>query len=621
MQQYHHMPFGAELTARGTVRFRLWAPAARKVELCLESKPKVAPLAMISQGDGWFELETERATVGSLYRYRIDGEAQVPDPASRFQPQDVHGPSEVINPANFEWQDQKWTGRPWEEAVIYEIHVGTFTAEGTFHALEDRLGYLAELGITALELMPVADFPGRWNWGYDGVCLFAPDSCYGRPQALKSLVQAAHAHGLMIFLDVVYNHFGPEGNYLHQYAPDFFTQRHHTPWGAAINFDGENAYWVRQFFIHNALFWLWEYQFDGLRLDAVHAIQDDSKPHILKELAEAVQHCFGSKRQVHLVLENDNNEAHYLARSPDKQPRWYVAQWNDDIHHILHVLATQETMGYYLDYANQPIAHLGHCLSQGFDFQGEISPYREHQPRGELSKDLPPSAFVAFLQNHDQVGNRAFGDRISVLATAEAVKVLTALILLSPFPPLLFMGQEWGAKQPFLFFCDFSPELAPSVREGRRQEFARFPKFSDPATLERIPDPTDQATFESTVLDWTQAINVSGREWFKLHQQLLKLRHRIIVPRLAKITSTDGDCIFLAEKALRVCWQLGDGSQLILLANFGELPVRLPTPMSEQALFATPEDLGEVLAQGVLPSWALACFFEEAPLVVKGQKT
>jgi 1,4-alpha-glucan branching enzyme/maltooligosyltrehalose trehalohydrolase len=615
MQQYHYMPFGAELTAKDTVRFRLWAPAAREVELCLESEQKVAFLTMVAQDDGWFELETKRATAGSLYRYRIDGGVQVPDPASRFQPQDVHGPSEVINPASFQWQDQKWNGRPWEEAVIYEVHVGTFTSEGTFRALEARLDYLVKLGITALELMPVADFPGRWNWGYDGVYLFAPDSCYGRPQALKSLVQAAHAHGLMVFLDVVYNHFGPEGNYLHQYAPHFFTERHHTPWGAAINFDGRRAYWVRQFFIHNALFWLQEYQFDGLRLDAVHTIQDDSKPHILEELAEAVQHDL--KRPVHLILENDDNKAYYLARKSNRQPRWYTAQWNDDIHHALHVLATKETKGYYLDYADQPIAHLKRCLSQGFDFQGQISSYRGHQPRGEPSGGLPPSAFVAFLQNHDQIGNRAFGDRISVLATPEAVKALTALVLLSPFPPLLFMGQEWGARQPFPFFCDFSAELAPSVRKGRRQEFARFPEFSDPTALERIPDPTARATFESAVLDWTQAVNVNGREWFELHQQLLSLRHRIIAPRLAKITSTNGDCILLAEHALHVCWQLGDESRLILLANLGEFPARLPAPMIGRMLFATPEDLDQVLAQGVLPSWALACFFEEAPLAVK----
>lgn len=606
---HHHMPFGAELTAKGSVRFRLWAPAAREVELCLESGPKIACLGMAAQDEGWFELETERAGVGSLYRYRIDGNAWVPDPASRFQPQDVHGPSEVIDPADFEWQDQKWNGRSWEEAVIYEAHVGTFTSEGTFCALEARLDYLADLGITALELMPVADFPGRWNWGYDGAYIFAPESCYGQPQALKSLVQAAHARGLMVFLDVVYNHFGPEGNYLHQYAPDFFTERHHTPWGVAINFDGENAYWVRQFFIHNALFWLQEYQLDGLRLDAVHAIQDDSKLHILKELAEAVQHCFGTKRQVHLVLENDKNETHYLARRPNKQPHWYVAQWNDDIHHSLHVLATKETTGYYRDYANQPIAHLGRCLSQGFDFQGQKSPYRQCQPRGELSKDLPPSAFVAFLQNHDQVGNRALGDRINTLAAPEAVRVLTALVLLSPFPPLLFMGQEWGAKQPFLFFCDFSPDLAPSVREGRRQEFAGFPEFSNPDDRKQIPDPTARATFESAIIDWNQAASDEGREWFALHQQLLKLRHQVIVPRLAEMTSTDGDCAFLGERALRVCWLLGGGSKLILLANFGESPVLLPAPVLDQALFATSKDLDQALAQGILPRWSLACFF------------
>lgn len=456
------MPFGAELMATGDVCFRLWTPTAKKVDLCIENPEGTAILAMNAQEGGWFELKTEQAAAGSLYRYQIDGEVQVPDPASRFQPEDVHGPSEVINPRVFEWQDEKWTGSPWEEAMIYEAHVGTFTAGDSFHALEARLDHLLELGITVLELMPVADFPGRWNWGYDGVSLFAPDSCYGRPDDLKSLVQAAHVRGLMVFLDVVYNHFGPEGNYLHRYAPDFFTQRHHTPWGAAINFDGENAHWVRRFFIHNALYWLEEYHFDGLRLDAVHAIEDASRPDILEELAETVARAFSQERLVHLVLENDNNAARYLSRKSNRQPRWYVAQWNDDIHHALHVLAIGETQGYYMDYANKPILHLERCLCAGFDFQGQNSPYRGHKPRGEPSDALPPGVFAAFFQNHDQTGNRAFGERINALAAPEAVRALAALLLLSPFPPLLFMGQEWGSRQPFPFFCDFNEELAPS---------------------------------------------------------------------------------------------------------------------------------------------------------------
>ncbi len=610
MKRSHHMPFGAE-PITGGVSFRLWAPAAKKVDLCIEGPESTALLAMAAQGDGWFKLETEQAAVGSLYRYRINDEVQVPDPASRFQPRDVHGPSAVINPLAFEWQDEKWIGKPWEEAVIYEVHVGAFTAEGSFRALEARLDYLLELGITALELMPIADFPGRWDWGYDGVSLFAPDSCYGRPEALKSLVQAAHARGLMIFLDVVYNHFGPEGNYIHCYALDFFTERHHTPWGAAINFDGDNAPWVRQFFIHNALYWLEEYHFDGLRLDAVHAIKDDSQPDILEELSETVARTLGQQRAVHLVLENDNNAARYLSRKPNGQPRWYVAQWNDDIHHALHVLATGETRGYYLDYADKPIAHLERCLQDGFDFQGQRSPHRGGQTRGEPSRNLPPSAFVAFFQNHDQIGNRAFGERINKLATPEAVQALTAFLLLSPFPPLLFMGQEWGSQQPFPFFCDFSEDLAPSVREGRRREFAHFPEFSDSAARARIPDPMAQETFESGVLDWEQAADPTGKQWLELYRHLLQIRHREIIPRLAGIARTQGESMLLGERALQAQWRLGDQSQLILLANLGVTPTLLEALPAGERLFVTSAGAAQGLSQGVLPPWSVIWFLKK----------
>ncbi len=318
---------------------------------------------------------------GSCYRFRIDGGLRVSDPASRYNPADVHGPSQVIDPCEFDWEDEGWRGRPWSEAVIYELHVGTFTLAGTFAGVKDRLDYLVDLGVTAIELMPVADFPGARNWGYDGVLPFAPESSYGHPEELKDLVQTAHQKGLMVFLDVVYNHFGPEGNYLHIYTPQFFSKRHSTPWGAAINFDGPGSRVVRDFFIHNALYWLTEYHFDGLRLDAVHAILDGSDPDILLELAEAVHRGPGKERHLHLVLENDQNAAHYFDRG-------YRAQWNDDIHHALHVLLTGETDGYYQDYADRPVGYIGRCLTEGFAYQGEPSSYRGGVPRGELSRDL-----------------------------------------------------------------------------------------------------------------------------------------------------------------------------------------------------------------------------------------
>ncbi|MGD8875115.1 MAG: malto-oligosyltrehalose trehalohydrolase, partial [Gammaproteobacteria bacterium] len=508
------MPFGAELLADGRTRFQLWAPSASRVDLCLrqpaaagssvtDEPAALTELPMEPAADGCFSLTTARAGAGDRYQYRIDGGMLVPDPASRFQPEDVHGPSEVIDPGAWNWRDGDWRGRPWEEAVIYELHVGSFTPAGNFAAVQEKLDYLRDLGVSAIELMPVADFPGRRNWGYDGALLFAPDSRYGRPEALKALVDAAHARGLMVFLDVVYNHFGPEGNYLHVYARQFFTERHLTPWGAAIDFDGPHSQRVRQFFIHNALYWLEEYHFDGLRLDAVHAIPDASQPDILTELAQRVHAVFDRRRHIHLVLENDHNSAHYLVRDAAGRPHCYTAQWNDDIHHALHVLLTAESGGYYRDYAADPLRHLGRCLAEGFAYQGEPSAYRDDRPRGEPSTHLPATAFVSFLQNHDQVGNRACGERITLLADAARIRAATVLLLLAPAPPLLFMGEEWGCTQPFLFFCDFGPELAEQVVAGRRQEFAQFPQFSDPAARRRIPDPLDSATFRQSVLDWT----------------------------------------------------------------------------------------------------------------------
>ncbi|MDA8128851.1 MAG: malto-oligosyltrehalose trehalohydrolase [Betaproteobacteria bacterium] len=569
------MPFGAELTSEG-VRFRLWAPGCDEVGLCLGEGPEEAVRPMNALGDGWFELDVAGAGPGTRYRYAVNDGLRVPDPASRFNPDDVHAASEVIDPAAFDWRDGDWRGRPWEEAVVYELHVGTFSPEGTFAGVAARLDYLVALGVTAIELMPVADFPGARNWGYDGVLPFAPDSRYGRPEDLKNLVQAAHARGLMVLLDVVYNHFGPEGNYLHVYARPFFSERHHTLWGAAINFDGPRSRTVREFFIHNALYWLTEYHFDGLRLDAVHAIVDDSVPHILDELAARVHAAVEPGRHVHLVLENDANAARHLG------PGRYAAQWNDDIHHALHVLATGETDGYYADYADAPLRHLGRCLAEGFAYQGEASPYRGDAPRGEPSAQLPPQTFVSFLQNHDQIGNRAFGERIGQLAPVPALRAAAAIYLLAPAIPLLFMGEEFSAATPFPFFCDFGDDLRDAVTNGRRREFRKFARFADAAAQAAIPDPNSVATFESARLDWATA---EDGEWLAYYRGLLTLRREVVVPRLPGTTGHAAQFDVLAPSGVRVAWRLGDGSTLRLLANLSAAPMRAVTPPGE-ALFA-----------------------------------
>jgi maltooligosyltrehalose trehalohydrolase len=609
MQRRHSMPFGAELQDEGRVRFRLWAPGVEAVELCLWRDGAEAALALQAQDEGWYECFAQ-APPGSRYSYRLEDGRRVPDPASRRQPEGVHGPSAVVDPTAWDWHDGEWRGRPWEEAVIYELHVGTFTPQGTFTGVQERLDHLVRLGVTAIELMPVAECPGSRNWGYDGVLLFAPEQRYGTPEHLKALVQAAHARGLMVLLDVVYNHFGPEGNYLHAYAPQFFTERHHTPWGAAINFDGPDSRWVRRFFIENALYWLEEYHFDGLRLDAVHAILDDSDPDILVELAEAVQRGPGRERHVHLVLENDANAARYFSRDERGRPRWYVAQWNDDLHHTLHVLATGETGGYYVDVAEQTPRLLGRCLTEGFAYQGEPSPYRAGAPRGEPSAHLPPGAFVSFLQNHDQVGNRAFGERIASLAAPEAVRAMVAIMLLAPSPPLLFMGEEWGATQPFLFFCDFGPDLAAAVTEGRRREFARFPQFSDPAARERIPDPQDRATFLRSVLDWSGREKPEHRPWLDLYRELLALRHREIVPRLGGMQLAAG-FERIGEHGLVVHWTLTDGALLTLLANPGGADTPGAWEPRGELLWASDELVRDALAgAGLLPAWSAAWYLD-----------
>jgi malto-oligosyltrehalose trehalohydrolase len=583
MHRHHELPFGAELTSDG-VRFRLWAPRAKEVAVRVEGPAEV--ISMSPEPDGWFSLTTREARPGSRYRYIVDG-AAYPDPASRHQPDGVHGASEVIDPTAYDWQDAEWHGRAREELVIYELHLGAFSSSGDFAGAVAHLDDLVELGVSAIELMPIAEFPGRRNWGYDGVQWFAPASCYGRPEELKTLVEACHARGLAVLLDAVYNHFGPEGNYLHPIAPDFFTERHHTPWGAAINYAGPRSRAVRDYVLHNALYWLEEFHFDGLRLDAVHAIFDDGEPDILAELAETVRRRI-TGREVHLMLENDDNEARRLVRG-------YSAQWNDDVHHALHVLLTGETQGYYADYAEAPADHLGRALATGFAYQGEPSAYRQGKPRGEPSDHLPATALASFLQNHDQIGNRPFGSRIAALAPEPLVHAAAAIVLLSPQIPLLFMGEEWGSLRPFLFFSDFAPPLDEAVRQGRRREFAHFPEFADPEAQERIPDPTAEETFALSRLDWSERDGEPHTRWLDRYRRLLAIRRREIVPRLRGM-APGGQYRMLGSMALRVDWTLGDSSELVLLANFGDAPVSLAKPVDGDLVYCSGTTPGSEVA-------------------------
>jgi maltooligosyltrehalose trehalohydrolase len=570
MKRTHAMPFGAAVLPDGGVAFSLWAPGAPDVLLEHGRDGRLASQPMVRSDDGWHRATVEGAAAGDSYRFRLPDGLSVPDPASRSNPEDVHGPSRVVDPAAYDWQDAAWRGRPWHEAVIYEMHVGTFTPEGSFAAARARLPELAALGITAVELMPLADFPGRRNWGYDGVLHFAPDASYGTPEDLKALIDTAHGLGMMVLIDVVYNHFGPEGNYLHAYCPQFFNPAHQTPWGAAINFDGEHSRNVRDFFVHNALYWTLEFHADGLRMDAIHAIRDDSSRHIVHEVCQALREGPGRERHVHVVLENEDNGASFLARGADGEPAIGSAQWNDDIHHAAHVLCTGETDGYYADYADAPVAQFGRALAEGFVYQGQPSAFRQGKTRGEPSAHLPLTAFVSFLQTHDQVGNRAFGDRIHTLADPVLLRAAHACVLLSPHVPMLFMGEEFAASTPFQYFCDFGPELAGAVSRGRREEFGRFAAFADSEAQARIPDPNDEATFRASTLDWDERERSPHREQLALVRELLVLRHQKLVPRLEG--QCGGGSFECQGETLRVRWPLGKGAAgatLHLLAHFG----------------------------------------------------
>jgi maltooligosyltrehalose trehalohydrolase len=572
---------GAVLLDPEHTRFALWAPDAYYVSVEIEDGPS---LALLPQEDGWFVLET-RCPAGTRYRYKIDENLLVPDPASRAQASEVHGHSVVIDPDAYPWHHAEWRGRPWHEAVIYELHVG---ALGGFAGVERHLQRLADTGITAIELMPIAQFPGDRNWGYDGVLPYAPQSSYGTPEQLRHLIDTAHGLGLMVILDVVYNHFGPDGNYLGSYAKHFFRSDKKTPWGDAIDFRRRE---VRDFFIDNSLMWLLDYRFDGLRFDAVHAIED---PTFLSELAERVRQNTPQERHVWLMLENEFNEA-------SRMDQGYDAQWNDDGHNTLHVLLTGETDAYYTDFAQQPTHKLARLLSEGFVYQGEST--RHGHARGEPSAHLAPTAFVLFLQNHDQIGNRALGERLAQLCPPEALRAATALLLLSPMIPLMFMGDEWGASEPFLFFTDFHDELADAVREGRRGEFADFAAFADPAQRERIPDPNAEQTFEASrpAVDALLLETDKGqdhRSWLELYRTLLDIRREHIVPRLPGAKALGADV--LADKAVSARWQLGDGSTLRIDLNLGAHGVKIDEHQVQHVLHESHPKSAELSQHGNL---------------------
>ena len=591
---YDMHPFGAGLIDDQRARFRIWAPKLKQLTLELLALADTSSHAMARGEDGWFELECN-ARAGTRYRYRIDDEVAVPDPASRLQDDDVHGWSVLEDPRAYEWKTQQWRGRPWHEMVIYELHAGCC---GGFAGVEQQLPQLEKLGITAIELMPIGDFSGRRNWGYDGVLPFAPDSAYGSPAQLKQLIDSAHELGLCVYLDVVYNHFGPDGNYLHAYAPDFFTRDKNSLWGDRIDFAQRH---VREFFIQNALYWLHEYRFDGLRFDAVHAIDD---PSFLDEMSARIRVSTEPGRHIHLMLENEHNAASHLSRGCNASPHGphFDAQWNDDWHNVMHVLLTGESEGYYANYCKNPEKKLARSLAEGFVYQGEPSPSHDNRPRGEPSAALPPTAFINFLQNHDQIGNRAFGERLIALSDELDWRAAVTLQLLMPAIPLLFMGEPWRARTPFLFFTDFNGELARAVRDGRSKEFAHFAAFSNENQRARIPDPNALETFTASIpqfiaADFTSENTSAFYRDSALHRELLQLRHRHIIPWLQHCRAVEAQVA--GESAVVASWRFDNNALLTIAVNFSDStwPVE---PLEMPLLFESRTGVSSFAAEGKL---------------------
>ena len=584
--------WGVRPRSDGAADASLWAPAARSVALEIRGG---ATTPLSATGQGWFAGQVTAPVSGTRYRFVVDG-TPWPDPAARAQPDGTDGWSEIVDPGAFRWTDGAWCGRPWHETVVYELHLGTFSRAGTFLGAIEHLDHLARLGVTVVELMPVNAFPGARGWGYDGVLPYAPHPAYGTPNELKALVDACHARGLSIVLDVVYNHFGPVSNGLDSYAPGFFTEAHHTPWGPAIDFAAPP---VREFFLRNAVMWIEEFHFDGLRVDAVQAVFDDGSVHILDELSRRV-HAAAGGRTIHLTLENDNNDNRWLGPGGP-----YEAQWNDDFHHVMRVLLAGRRDGYYRDYADKPLRRLGTAITEGFSYQGEESRHRPGLVRGTPSAQLPPSAFVNFLQNHDQIGNTPFGQRLSAVAPLGAVRLGAALTILAPSPPMLFMGEEWGSARPFDYFCDYPDPLASAVRKGRRDEFSHLPEFADPASVDRLADPNATATRDNSVLDWDALDQPAHAALLALHTELLALRRDQVAPLLPEIDGHSAAFTVLNELpdgtgALDARWRTRDGHTLVLAANLSGTPAPWTDRPGKVLFRLLPGDPGDVL-----PAWDL----------------
>ena len=541
----------------GSWEFLLWAPLARSVRLQLRSDDELIELEPLPKG--YFRANVAELNEGAQYLYRLDDKRALPDPASRFQPEGVHGPSQIVDTASFQWTDQNWKGIPLENSIFYELHVGTYTQEGTFDALIPHLPYLADLGITTIELMPVAQFPGSRNWGYDGVYPFAPQNSYGGPVALHRLVDSAHAQGLTVALDVVCNHLGPEGNYSSAFGP-YFTDRYRTPWGQAINFDGQGSDEVRRLFIENALYWFEDYHLDALRLDAVHGIFDFSARHFLAELKSSVaQLSTRLARPLHLIAESDLNDARLL-HDPEHGGYGLDGQWSDDFHHSVHRLLTKEDSGYYTDFAG--ITPLAATLKEGWYYSGQYSRFRQRS-HGNSPHGLAASKFVVFTQNHDQVGNRAFGERLTALVDFESLKLAAGINLLSPFVPLLFMGEEYGETAPFQYFTSHGdPELIESVRRGRREEFADF------GWEQNVPDPQDEDTYKRSHLNHSLKEKSKHQTLFNFYQQLIRIRREFNLGSAASHTVRElGNCLLLLFDI--------NPKGLAILFNFAGHPVTL----------------------------------------------
>jgi maltooligosyltrehalose trehalohydrolase len=561
-------PLGATYLGEGRCNFLVWAPNAGKVDVHVVGSPE-RTIAMDRQERGYHQVLAEGVAPGTRYYYRLDGQTERPDPASRYQPEGVHGPSQVVD-LSFDWRDAGWMGLELADYIVYELHVGAYTSDGIFEAIIPHLDELCELGISAVELMPVAQFPGGRNWGYDAAYPFAVQNSYGGPAGLKALVEACHARGLAVVLDVVYNHLGPEGNYLAEFGP-YFTDRYRTPWGRAINFDGSQSDEVRRYFIENALYWTRDFHVDALRLDAIHAIVDPSARPILEELGLAVhRQARQLKRKVHVIAESDRNDSRIIRR---REVGGYGldAQWSDDFHHALHTLLTDERNGYYRDFGK--VEHLARAYREGFVYSGEYSTYRKRR-HGNSSRGLPPERFVVFAQNHDQVGNRLLGERLSRLISFDALKVAAGTVLLSPYLPLLFMGEEYGETAPFKYFVSHSdPELIEAVRKGRQEEFAAFDWTGE------IPDPQGEETFQGCKLDHALKKGGNHGALYDFVRELIRLRKEL--PAFRRNDQEETEAIAFEREKLLWVRRWKDRDQAVMIFNFGNKPAAAVFPFPE----------------------------------------